>query len=200
MSLTLGACIRGGERGGWECLPSPSSPGDYRLSGIIGFPARVTAGWGRGGRRRLLSAPAAAPRAQDGGERWRPPGLWRDSGSALNGWILRSGIIIVMLSPALPRKRWCVLQPVAGLRRDLSSPGLRAGGDGEDLRHFPARGRGEPAGRLGRRRLPAPEHRGAPARGGGDRARLDGACGAAAGREPNRDAKLAKGQKCVKRL
>lgn len=85
-----------GEQGGWGCLPSPSSPGDYRLSGIIGFPARVTAGWGRGGRRRLLSAPAAAPRAQDGGERWRPPGLWRDSGSALNGWILPLGCDIFL--------------------------------------------------------------------------------------------------------
>ncbi|CAN8190670.1 unnamed protein product, partial [Coccothraustes coccothraustes] len=159
MSLTLGACIRGGERDGWECLPSPSSPGDYRLSGIIGFPARVTAGWGRGGRRRLLSAPAAAPRAQDGGERRRPPGLWRDSGSALNGWILRSGIIIVILSPAQPRKGWCVLQPVAGLRRGLSSPGLRAGGDGEDLRHFPARGRG---GARGEARPPPAAGPGAP--------------------------------------
>lgn len=41
-----------------------------------------------------------------------------------------------------PRNGWCVLQPVAGLRCDLSSPGLRAGGDGEDLRHLSASGRG----------------------------------------------------------
>lgn len=41
------------------------------------------------------------------------------------------------------------LQPVAGPRRDLSSPGRGAGADGGELRHFPARGRGEPAGRPG---------------------------------------------------
>lgn len=109
-----------------------------------------------------------------------------------------------MPSPVQPRNGGCVLQPVAGLRRDLSSPGLRAGGDGEDLRHFSARGRGEPAGRFGRRRLPAPEHRGAAARGrareGGNRARLDGVCrggrdGLLPGWKIKRDAKLRKGGK-----
>lgn len=96
--LRLGTCRRG--EGG--CLPSPSSPGDYRLSGIIGAPARVTAGRGQAGRRRRpRSAPAAAPRAQDGG--CRPPrrGVLRDSGSAPNGWIPRPGCVI-FLPPGPP--------------------------------------------------------------------------------------------------
>lgn len=85
------------------------------------------------------------------------------------------------------RNGWCVLQPVAGLCRDLSSPGLGAGGDEEDLRHFPARGRGEPAGRLGRRRLPA----------AGAALASTVCAGDFTGWKIKRDAKLGKGRKSV---
>lgn len=60
------------------------------------------------------------------------------------------------------------MQPVAGLRRDLSSPGLRAGGDGEDLRHFSARGRGGARGEARPSAAgPGAPRSGGPGRGGG---------------------------------